>query len=190
VCENNGYAIHTHQSKRQGLPDICGRAKAAGVTSELITGNDILKMHERAIATVDELRNGTATGPFFFECQTYRWKEHVGPNEDFKLGYRTQEQAQAWIDNDQVKRLAALLPARRRKEIETEIDAEIEEAIAFAEESPFPDLSELMTDVFHTSSPSTTGGTASLQAAQESTDGQAAGATRRGRKTLTTQKAA
>ncbi|HUE16221.1 MAG TPA: thiamine pyrophosphate-dependent dehydrogenase E1 component subunit alpha [Planctomycetaceae bacterium] len=190
VCENNGYAIHTHQSKRQGLPDICGRAKAAGVTSELITGNDILKMHERAIATVDELRNGTATGPFFFECQTYRWKEHVGPNEDFKLGYRTQEQARAWIDNDQVKRLAALLPARRRKEIETEIDAEIEEAIAFAEESPFPDLAELMTDVFHTSSPSTTGDTASLLPAQESTDGQAAGATRRGRKTLTTQKAA
>jgi hypothetical protein len=86
--------------------------------------------------------------------------------------------------------LAALLPARRRKEIETEIDAEIEEAIAFAEESPFPDLAELMTDVFHTSSPSTTGDTASLLPAQESTDGQAAGATRRGRKTLTTQKAA
>ena len=97
----------------KGLPDICGRARAAGVTSELITDNDILKMHERATATVDALRSGYATGPFFFECQTYRWKEHVGPNEDFKLGYRTKEQAQPWIDNDQVERLAALLPARR-----------------------------------------------------------------------------
>jgi TPP-dependent pyruvate/acetoin dehydrogenase alpha subunit len=151
VCENNGFAIHTHQSKRQGLPDICGRARAAGVTSELITDNDILKMHERATATVDALRSGTATGPFFFECQTYRWKEHVGPNEDFKLGFRTKNEAQPWIDNDQVKRLAALLPAGKRKKIESQVEAEIQDAVAFADESPFPDLSELTTDVFHTS---------------------------------------
>ena len=149
VCENNGYAIHTHQSQRQGLPDICGRARAAGVQSELITNNDILKMHDRATATVDALRDGVATGPFFFECQTYRWKEHVGPNEDFKLGYRTREQAEHWIENDQVKRLAELLPARKRKQIENEVDEEVEEAVAFAEASPFPDLSELTTDVFH-----------------------------------------
>lgn len=149
VCENNGYAIHTHQSQRQGLPDICGRARAAGVQSELITDNDILKMHDRASATVDALRDGVATGPFFFECQTYRWKEHVGPNEDFKLGYRTREQAEPWIENDQVKRLAELLPVRVRKQIETEVDEEVEEAIAFAEASPFPELSELTTDVFH-----------------------------------------
>ncbi len=149
VCENNGYAIHTHQSQRQGLPDICGRARAAGVQSELITDNDILKMHDRASATIDALRDGVATGPFFFECQTYRWKEHVGPNEDFKLGYRTREQAEPWIENDQVKRLAELLPARKRKQIETEVDEEVEEAVAFAEASPFPDLSELTTDVFH-----------------------------------------
>jgi TPP-dependent pyruvate/acetoin dehydrogenase alpha subunit len=149
VCENNGYAIHTHQSQRQGLPDICGRARAAGVQSELITDNDILKMHDRATATVDAMRDGVATGPFFFECQTYRWKEHVGPNEDFKLGYRTREQAAHWIENDQVKRLADLLPARKRKQIETEVDAEVEEAVAFAEASPFPDLSDLTTDVFH-----------------------------------------
>jgi TPP-dependent pyruvate/acetoin dehydrogenase alpha subunit len=177
VCENNGYAIHTHQSKRQGLPDICGRAKAAGVTSELITDNDILKMHERAAATVDGLRKGTATGPFFFECQTYRWKEHVGPNEDFKLGYRTKDQAQAWIDNDQVKRLAALLPAGKRKKIESQVEAEIQDAVAFAEESPFPDISELTTDVFHTSSPLKTDGTS----------GKAASATR---SSLAIQKAA
>jgi TPP-dependent pyruvate/acetoin dehydrogenase alpha subunit len=151
VCENNGFAIHTHQSKRQGLPDICGRARAAGVTSELITDNDILKMHERATATVDALRSGTAAGPFFFECQTYRWKEHVGPNEDFKLGFRTKNEAQPWIDNDQVKRLAALLSAGKRKKIESQVEAEIQDAVAFADESPFPDLSELTTDVFHTS---------------------------------------
>lgn len=152
VCENNGYAIHTHQTKRQGLPDICARARAAGLPAELITDNDILSMHEKATAAVNSLRDGSATGPFFFECRTYRWKEHVGPNEDFKLGFRTKSEAQPWIDNDQVKRLASLVPAAARKSIEAGVEAEIQEAIAFAEESPFPPLSELMTDVFHTAS--------------------------------------
>ncbi|HEY3968977.1 MAG TPA: thiamine pyrophosphate-dependent dehydrogenase E1 component subunit alpha [Planctomycetaceae bacterium] len=150
VCENNGYAIHTHQSKRQGLPDICAKARAAGLPAELIEDNDILTMHERATATINSLREGTASGPAFFECKTYRWKEHVGPGEDFKLGFRTKTEAQPWIEGDQVKRVAALVPAAARKEIESAVEAEIQEAIAFAENSPFPDVSELMTDVFHT----------------------------------------
>jgi TPP-dependent pyruvate/acetoin dehydrogenase alpha subunit len=154
VCENNGYAIHTHQTKRQGLPDICGRARAAGLPAELIADNNILTMHERATAAVNALREGAATGPFFFECRTYRWKEHVGPGEDFKLGFRTKTEAQPWIDNDQVKRVASLVPAAVRKSIENEIETEIQEAIAFADDSPFPAISELMTDVFHTASSS------------------------------------
>jgi TPP-dependent pyruvate/acetoin dehydrogenase alpha subunit len=152
VCENNGYAIHTHQTKRQALPDICGRARAAGLPAQLIADNDILSMHEKATFAVNALRDGTSTGPFFFECRTYRWKEHVGPNEDFKLGFRTKSEAQPWIDNDQVKRVASLVPAAARKAIVAEIEAEIQEAIAFAENSPFPPISELMTDVFHTAS--------------------------------------
>jgi len=151
VCENNGYAIHTHQTRRQGRPDICARAQAAGVPAELIPDNDILKIHERATATVNAIHEGEATGPCFFECQTYRWQEHVGPNEDFGLGYRSRQEAQAWMDNDQLKRLASLVPVDLRRDIEVEVEAEILEAIAFAEGSPFPDLSDLTTDVFQTS---------------------------------------
>jgi TPP-dependent pyruvate/acetoin dehydrogenase alpha subunit len=149
VCENNGYAIHTHQSKRQGLPDICAKARAAGIAAERIAGNDILEMHERAAAAINALRDGKSDGPSFFECQTYRWKEHVGPNEDYSLGYRSKDEARPWIDGDQVTRLAGLIPAASRHEIEAEVDAEIDEAIAFAEASPFPSVSELTTDVFH-----------------------------------------
>ncbi|HLJ10010.1 MAG TPA: thiamine pyrophosphate-dependent dehydrogenase E1 component subunit alpha [Planctomycetaceae bacterium] len=149
VCENNGYAIHTHQTKRQGLADICAKAKAAGVPAERIPGNDILLMHERATATVNALRERTMEGPVMFECQTYRWKEHVGPHEDFKLGYRSKCEAQPWIDNDQVKRVAALIAASSRRAIEAEVETEIQSAVAFAEASPFPDVSELMSDVYH-----------------------------------------
>ncbi len=156
VCENNGYAIHTHQSKRQGLADICAKARAAGIAAERIAGNDILAMHERATATINALREGAAAGPFFFECQTYRWKEHVGPNDDYSLGYRSKVEAQPWIDNDQVTRLVALVPAPSRYQIEAEVEAEIHEAIAFAEASPFPSTGDLTTDVFHAASRFTT----------------------------------
>jgi TPP-dependent pyruvate/acetoin dehydrogenase alpha subunit len=148
VCENNGYAIHTHQTKRQGLPDICGRARSHGIDAALIENNDVLKLHERATASTNALREGTTGGPLFFECRTYRWKEHVGPNDDFQLGYRTREEAAPWVENDQVRRLAALVPAERRRAIDREVEVEIREAVDFAEHSPFPDVSELLTDVF------------------------------------------
>ena len=79
---------------------------------------------------------------------TYRWKEHVGPNDDFDLGYRTREEAEPWVKNDQVKRLAALVKDGTRQRIEAEVEAEIQAAFSFAEESPFPDYHELTTDIF------------------------------------------
>ncbi len=146
ICENNGYAIHTHQRQRQPCLNVYERAAAFGIPTERID-DDVLYLHKRVRAAVEALWAGEP-GPFFFECMTYRWKEHVGPNEDYHLGYRTQAEAEPWITNDQVQRLATLLPPERRQQIEAEVEAEIKEAFAFAETSPFPDPSELYTDVF------------------------------------------
>ncbi|MBI3611412.1 MAG: thiamine pyrophosphate-dependent dehydrogenase E1 component subunit alpha [Nitrospirae bacterium] len=146
ICENNSYAIHTHQLCRQPTANIAERARVFGVPAERIE-DDVLRVHERVGAAVKALRAGEP-GPFFFECLTYRWKEHVGPNDDFHLGYRTREEADPWMKNDQVKRLAGLLEADQRRRIESEVEAEIQAAFAFAEESPFPDGSELFTDMF------------------------------------------
>jgi TPP-dependent pyruvate/acetoin dehydrogenase alpha subunit len=79
---------------------------------------------------------------------TYRWREHVGPNEDFSLGYRTREEAESWIQNDQVERIGKMLETEQQTKIKKEVEEEIREAFAFAEESPFPEASELYTDVF------------------------------------------
>jgi TPP-dependent pyruvate/acetoin dehydrogenase alpha subunit len=147
VCENNSYAIMTHQRSRQGRADVCALARAHGLPAERIEDNDVLRLHERVAAAVSAMRGGRQ-GPFFFECMTYRWKEHVGPNEDYHLGYRAKEEAAPWIENDQVARLAALLDPESRRRIEEAIEAEIRAAFAFAEKSPFPDGSELFTDVF------------------------------------------
>jgi TPP-dependent pyruvate/acetoin dehydrogenase alpha subunit len=153
VCENNGYAIHTHQSRRQARTDLVARAASYGLAAERIEDNDALRLHERVAAVVAALRSGEP-GPFFFECETYRWKEHVGPHEDFHLGYRTTDEARPWIDADQVARFAALVEPARRREIEADVEAEIETAFAFAETSPFPPREALFADVF--AAPATT----------------------------------
>src|SRR5437660_3703223 len=102
VCENNQYAIHTHQSRRQGTPAICERARAHGLPTERINGNDVLPLCERAKEVVSQIRAGA--GPWFLEVLTYRWKEHVGPSQDYHLGYRTEEEAAPWLAGDPVRR--------------------------------------------------------------------------------------
>jgi TPP-dependent pyruvate/acetoin dehydrogenase alpha subunit len=146
VCENNQYAIHTHQRKRQGTTDICGRARAFGLPAERIDNNDVLSLCDRARKVVDQIRSGN--GPWFLEVMTYRWTEHVGPGEDFHLGFRDEAEARPWREGDQVRRLAAMIDARDRERIEDEVEKEIKEAFAFAERSPHPDAEELLTHVF------------------------------------------
>ena len=147
ICENNSYAIHTHQLKRQSVANICERVVSFGIKAERINDNDVLSLRERISSNIESLRNGE-TGPLFFECMTYRWREHVGPNEDFNLGYRTREEAESWIQNDQVERIGKMLETEQQTKIEKEVEEEIQEAFAFAEKSPFPEASELYTDVF------------------------------------------
>lgn len=147
VCENNFYAIHTHQSLRQKLANVCERARVYGMPAEQIPDNDALRIYERVSEAVSRLRSGEP-GPFFFECLTYRLKEHVGPNDDFHLGYRTRDEAEPWIENDPVMRLGDRLERAQRQKIEAEVEAEIRAAFAFAEQSPFPEAAELYTDVF------------------------------------------
>ena len=147
ICENNSYAIHTHQLKRQSVANICERVVSFGIKAERINDNDVLSLRERISSNIESLRNGE-TGPLFFECMTYRWREHVGPNEDFNLGYRTREEAESWIQNDQVERIGKMLETEQQTKIKKEVEEEIREAFAFAEESPFPEASELYTDVF------------------------------------------
>jgi TPP-dependent pyruvate/acetoin dehydrogenase alpha subunit len=147
ICENNFYSIHSHYLKRQPKDNICERVKAYGIAAERINDNDILKIYECLKTAVREIRS-ESSGPRFFECMTYRWKEHVGPGEDWHLGYRSKYEGDRWIENDQVKRLAVILNPEVRQKIETEVDAELVEAFEFAEQSPFPSNEDLYTDVF------------------------------------------
>jgi 2-oxoisovalerate dehydrogenase E1 component len=146
VCENNLYAIHSPQWTRQSSLDVVGRVRSYGMPAERIESGDVRTIQARTAAAVAEIRGGG--GPRFLECLTYRWKEHVGPREDFEAGYRSRRDAEPWFERDEVARVGARLDAGRRAEIEAAVEAEIRAAFEFAEESPVPNPAELYTDVF------------------------------------------
>jgi TPP-dependent pyruvate/acetoin dehydrogenase alpha subunit len=146
VCENNHYAIHSHHLSRHASDNICERARTYGMPAARVEGNDVLAIREATARALDELRGGSP-GPRFLECMTYRMKEHVGPGDDWRFGYRSQDEARPWIENDPVVRLGERLARERREAIDRAIDDEIADAFDFAERSPFPEPQELTTDM-------------------------------------------
>jgi pyruvate dehydrogenase E1 component alpha subunit len=85
---------------------------------------------------------------------TYRWLEHVGPLDDSDRGYRTAAEIAAWKRRDPVTRSARMLIATKATtraeltELESQIQAELAEAVAAARRAPWPDPKDLLMDVF------------------------------------------
>lgn len=147
ICENNSYAISTHVSIRQPRVTIADRAKSYGITTKVIEGNDTRAIFEEVTKARKEILQKNS-GPIFLECMTYRWRQHLGPHEDFGPGGRDRKEAEAWIKKDDVKRIGDLLAVKTRETIEKAVEKEIKAAILFAEKSPYPKEKDLWTDVF------------------------------------------
>lgn len=151
VCENNFFSTATHIRDRQPPSPINRRMRAFGLPTAHVNGMDVVKVNELAGLFVEGARRGR--GPAFMECQTYRYREHVGPNYDWENPYRTREEVQAWMRRCPIARLRRRL--RRDgafddtafEKMREEIDREIDEAFAFAESSPWPAASELLAGV-------------------------------------------
>lgn len=145
VCENNNYAIYSHVADRMPKVNICDRAEVYGIPALRIEGGDVFRIHREAGAAIDAVRHGE--GPRLLECETFRWRDHVGPGEDRHIQYRPDEELDKWIANDQVARLGNLLDDQIRDHIEDEVMMEIGKAIDYAEASPFPDASVMYANV-------------------------------------------
>jgi TPP-dependent pyruvate/acetoin dehydrogenase alpha subunit len=146
VCENNYYAIHTPITRRWASNRLCERVETYGIPAYQVDDGNILKLRALAAAVVERLRRGE--GPVFIEARTYRWREHVGPNEDFDQGYRARDDLQPWLKDDQVEYVGRMLPGERRAGIDSEIERALTDAVAFAESSPYPTIEALHTNVF------------------------------------------
>ena len=152
VCENNFYATHSHQSKRQPHDHIYKLAKHYLMPGVRVDGNDVLKVFGVAREAVRRARKGD--GPTLIECRTYRWKGHVGPDCDIKLGYRTQEELDRWMRRCPIRRFEkrlvnqGVITKRDIDRITRKIDREIHDSYLFGKGSPHPKASELLENVY------------------------------------------
>jgi pyruvate dehydrogenase E1 component alpha subunit len=149
MVENNQFGEFTPQSKHQTIEDVAERAAGYNIPGVIVDGNDVLAVYEAASEAVALARKGG--GPSLVECKTYRVRGHF---EGDPMAYRDEEQAKEWLAKDPIMRFEEKLMEMgilTQKQIEAmipDIEKEMEEAVAFAEQSPFPDPSELMTDVY------------------------------------------
>ena len=146
VMENNGLAIHSPLSKRWATDLVCERIRTYGISAERIEDGDVFAIRDAAHRALDAMRGGG--GPAFLECVTYRWSEHVGPGEDFDEGYRDRSELKLWMERDAVKMVGRMLKDSERQAIDKTVEKELEAAVSYAENSPFPEADELFDHVY------------------------------------------
>lgn len=144
VCQNNLWAESVPLRLQTALKDLADRAKAYGFPGISLDGNDVMAVYDAATKAIARARAGE--GPTFLECKTYRWYGH---SEIDPAKYRMKEEVEAWKKRDplvlfeKVLRDKKLLTDESKANIAKEITQEINEAVEFAEQSPYPDASEL-----------------------------------------------
>ncbi|WP_189047605.1 thiamine pyrophosphate-dependent dehydrogenase E1 component subunit alpha [Aliidongia dinghuensis] len=140
ICENNELAVHTRPDARQAYR-IIDHVGTYGIEALRIEeGYDFLRVGDVVGATVEAMRRDGR--PRFIEILTRRYKEHVGPGEDFAAGYRSRAEIESWMAKDPLIADADLVA-----DLTPAIMKEIDEAVAFAEAGPLPDRSALLKDV-------------------------------------------
>jgi len=152
ACENNFYATYSHQDKRQATPHIFRRGETFGIPGVQVNGNDVEAVYQASQKAISRAKAGE--GPTLMEFTTYRWRDHVGPNYDYELGYRTKAEVESWMEKCPVRRTekllreAGILSLNEKKEILEQIKNDIELAFAWAEGSAYPSTEEIFTDIY------------------------------------------
>jgi pyruvate dehydrogenase E1 component alpha subunit len=148
VVENNGYSMGT-AAKRHTVAEIVDRAKGYGMKSAVINGMDVFSVYEKMKEIADDVRENSE--PYFVEIRTYRYRGHSMSDPQ---KYRTKEELDKYQKIDPIIRLKDYLTDNKIldedaiTEIEDKVEQEVLDAVEFADESPFPDKSELYDDMF------------------------------------------
>jgi len=131
------------------VADIADRAAAYDMPGVVVDGNDVIAVYEAAFEAVKRAREGQ--GPSLIECKTYRQRGHF---EGDPCVYRNEDELAEWKAKDPLARFenklmeAGLMDADKVQEFKNATADELAEAVKFAEESPFPELSEVTDDVY------------------------------------------
>jgi pyruvate dehydrogenase E1 component alpha subunit len=149
VCNNNQYAYSTPLGKQMLCANVADRGSAYGIPAEIVDGNDVLAVHEAGRRGVDHARAGL--GPYLIECKTFRMTGHSAHDGG---DYVPKHLWQEWEAKDPIPRLErqmlenSWVEAAEIDRMYAEINAEIDCAIEWAENSPYPDPSELLDGVY------------------------------------------
>lgn len=152
ICENNQYAISVAQSRSTSIKDVYMRKDAYGIHGCMVDGNDVMAVYEAAQDAARRARNGE--GPTLLECKTYRWRGHYEGEADRTYTYRTAEEIEGWKKGCPIERFRKKLLEEKAfvqedfDRINLEVKQEIEEAIRFAEDSPFPEPKDALKGLY------------------------------------------
>ena len=149
LIENNQYAESTRICDTCKIANIADRACAYGIPGVTVDGNDVVAVYEAVAEAVARARKGE--GPTLVETKTYRYHGHY---EGDPCTYQTQEEIAEWKKKDPIVRFKkkltemGVLTEEEANKIDQEISGEIDKAVKFAEESPFPAPEEALEDVY------------------------------------------
>jgi len=152
ILENNQWSVCSHISARQAGENIFHRASPDLLFTKKINGNDVLEVYGAANQAVKRARNGL--GPSFIECETYRILGHAGCRSQEPKGYRDQKEVKYWEEKCPLKNFAELLRNEgmltedKLNAMKHQIELEIDDALAFAIESPLPTEEDLYKYLF------------------------------------------
>ena len=152
IIENNLYGISVDIRDVTNTPDLAVRAKAYDIPGVVVDGMDVTAVYEAAVKAVKRAREGK--GPTLIECKTYRWQgHHVGDPATYRKR-RSETEKEDWMARCPVATLRKeMIESGKAKEaeiekLESQIEEQIQEAVQFAADSPYPEASEAFTDVF------------------------------------------
>jgi pyruvate dehydrogenase E1 component alpha subunit len=153
VCENNFYASHMDITQRQPSDRTARLAEAAGIEAIVVDGNSVTDVAAAAGRLIEAARRGD--GPGYLEAVTYRWRGHVGPDENIDVGVRrSRSELEAWKRRDPVSRLARAMEERgdiaddEVARLQESIGARVAAAAKRALAAPYPAAEALLGHVY------------------------------------------
>lgn len=149
ICENNRYGMGTSQKRAMSISSVAKKGDAYGIANEFVDGMDVMAVREATERAIDRARNESL--PSLLEIRAYRFMGHSMSDPG---NYRTRDEIAKYQTRDPIVLFkdsldeAGVLSEKDFEEIESKAADAVEKAVKFAEESPFPDESELLADVY------------------------------------------
>ena len=149
ICENNNYAMGTSIERTSNVVDIYKLADAYEMPADKIDGMTAEAVHEGVARAVKRAREGE--GPTLLEMKTYRYRGHSVSDPQ---KYRTKDEVEEYKNQDPITKVANTILSNKYatetelKAIDDKIMAIVDGSVKFAEESPWPDDSEVLKDVY------------------------------------------